>query len=214
MDCAQLDAAAAELALGILPGDQRAAAIAHLDSCAQCQQRIAALTVVADRLLLLLTPAAAPPSGFDSRVLAALATVPLRPTARRRIPGAVLAVAAGLIALLVAVGLGSSSSQPSVLAAEMRSGNGVVVGDVVVLAGEPAKVLMKLPGWDVTARPYRAGPTGYTVRITRHDGAAVVAPVTVGADSTWSATVDVDTDAIASAELVDRSGRVWCSATF
>ena len=39
MDCAQLADAAPELALGILPGDERAAALAHLDECPGCRQR-------------------------------------------------------------------------------------------------------------------------------------------------------------------------------
>ena len=37
MDCTQLADAAPELALGILPGDERAAALAHLDECPGCR---------------------------------------------------------------------------------------------------------------------------------------------------------------------------------
>src|SRR5262249_44922637 len=86
MDCDQLLDAASELALGILPGDERAAAVAHLEGCLSCQQQVSALATMTEQLLLL-APTAEPSAGFEQRVLAALTptvTTPRRPRVRRR----------------------------------------------------------------------------------------------------------------------------------
>ena len=168
--CAELAEAAPELVLGILPGDERAEAVAHLDECSHCQQLVAAYNMVGDRLLLL-AARVEPPPGFDSRVLATITAdeavsspIPLRPphpTARRRVPGAVLAVAACIVALLVALfvlGLVGPSSGPSVAEAEMRTAGDEVVGEIFVHDGPPAHVFMNLPGWRATSsrvRPFR-----------------------------------------------------------
>lgn len=61
--------AAAELALGLLSGPERAEALAHLESCAACRTTLEELSDVADRLLLL-APEAEPPAGFETAVLA------------------------------------------------------------------------------------------------------------------------------------------------
>src|SRR5262245_14283659 len=225
MDCSQLADAAPELALGILPGDERAAAVAHLDECAHCQQLVGTYTVLTDRLLLL-APRAEPPPGFESQVVATMtagegspARTPLRPphpTARRRIPGAVLAVAACIIALLLALGVvGPSSSSPSVAAADMRTSQGDLMGQIYVHDGPPAKVFMSLPGWTAAVGPYAGSSNGYSLLIHRERGPAVLVPVRMSDNSTWAATVDgVDANEITSAALLDRNGQVWCSGTF
>src|SRR4051812_34582047 len=106
MDCAQLADAAPELALGILPGDERAAALAHLDECPGCQQHVSSLAGLTDQLLLL-APTAEPPAGFEQRVLASLGSSPtvVRPSrARQRATRgalAVLALAACVVLALV-----------------------------------------------------------------------------------------------------------------
>jgi hypothetical protein len=227
LDCAQLADAAPELALGILPGDERAEAVAHLDECSPCQHLVGMYTVLSDRLLLL-APRTEPPPGFEARVLATITAdeaVPAptsvrspHPTARRRIPGAVLAVAAAVVALvlsLLAVGVIGPSSSRSVAAAEMRTDAGDVVGELFVQDGPPAKVFMNLPGWDAAVGPYVQSADGYSLLVTRARGPALLVPVTMSDDSTWAATVDgVDADEITAAALLDGRGRVWCSATF
>jgi Putative zinc-finger len=70
--CSQLREMAPDVALGLLTGAERAAALGHLESCAGCRAEVAALASVADEVLLT-APAATPPDGFDRRVLAALA---------------------------------------------------------------------------------------------------------------------------------------------
>ena len=86
MRCADVEAVAAELALGLLGGPERAEALAHIDGCAHCRVLVDELSVTADELLLL-APGAEPSSGFEARVLAQLQPT-ARPTAlrpRRRI---------------------------------------------------------------------------------------------------------------------------------
>jgi len=71
MDCEQCEQAAAELALDVLCGRERAGALAHLERCTSCQDSVAALTATVSHLVQLV-PEAQPPDGFDRRVLAAV----------------------------------------------------------------------------------------------------------------------------------------------
>lgn len=61
LTCEEVHELAAELALDALPGDQRAAALAHLDSCTACRALVDDLSMAADRLLLALPEADVPP---------------------------------------------------------------------------------------------------------------------------------------------------------
>jgi hypothetical protein len=69
--CEKLREIGAELALGVLPGRERAGAVDHLDRCADCREYVAQLTLVGDRLIGLL-PCGEPPVGFETRVAQAL----------------------------------------------------------------------------------------------------------------------------------------------
>ena len=68
MTCAELADVAAELALGVLTGRERAIAIAHLDHCDECREDVRQLMATGEQLLELLPPAE-PPAGFETRVL-------------------------------------------------------------------------------------------------------------------------------------------------
>jgi hypothetical protein len=68
MTCAELADVAAELALGVLTGRERAAALAHLDKCEECREYVRQLMATGEQLLDLL-PTAEPPAGFETRVL-------------------------------------------------------------------------------------------------------------------------------------------------
>ena len=218
MDCAQLADAAPELALGILPGDERAAALAHLDECPGCRQHVSSLAGVTDQLLLL-TPTAEPPAGFEQRVLSSLGPSPNRvrvPRARWRavrVTGAALALAA-CIALAVLV-ISNRSSEPTSLTTEpMRTASGAVVGEVFVHREQPAVLFMSLPGWAEQVRSYgRPGDT-FALRIERRGGPAVVVPVSMSDEQAWTTTLGFDAKAITSVAMVDGEGRVWCRAQF
>jgi hypothetical protein len=108
MSCEHTRQLAAELALGIADGADRARALRHLADCAECRRAVEELSEVADELLML-APEREPPMGFESRVLARLQPPPS--TAPRRAPRwrralVMLAPAAAAAALAVGVMLG------------------------------------------------------------------------------------------------------------
>ena len=73
MDCTELRDVAPEVALGLLTGEERAAALAHLQRCEACRAEVASLAGTADEVLLA-APRVAPPPGFREAVLARLAS--------------------------------------------------------------------------------------------------------------------------------------------
>jgi Putative zinc-finger len=82
MNCHEFQDMAAELALGVLTGRERAQAMAHLEHCEACRENVRQLTLTGEGLLGLL-PAMEPPAGFETRVmerigLAAPAPAPVR----------------------------------------------------------------------------------------------------------------------------------------
>lgn len=110
MSCAEFHDSAAELALGVLTGRERAEALAHLDYCEACREHVRSLTVTSEKMLSLL-PTAEPPAGFETRVMDRLgltppASQPLRHRRRRPAwghgfsPRRALAAAAVVVALL------------------------------------------------------------------------------------------------------------------
>jgi hypothetical protein len=83
---------AAELALGVAGGVERARALQHMETCARCRREVGDLREVADDLLLLV-PTREPPVGFESRVLARFTPPARRPSRWMRL----LALAAALV---------------------------------------------------------------------------------------------------------------------
>lgn len=80
MNCDEFSAVAAELALGVLAGRERADALAHAEGCDACRETVRRLTLTGEKLAELL-PAAEPPPGFETAVMARVGVAPL---ARRR----------------------------------------------------------------------------------------------------------------------------------
>src|SRR5215469_497476 len=132
MGCEEFANVAAELALGVLTGRERAQALAHLDRCDACRGEVRQLTLTGEELLGLL-PEAEPPAGFETRVLARIGLE--APPAKRRawklprwslggrdrgsvnITRRMLATAAVVAALVVAIlggwGLRTATSTPT-----------------------------------------------------------------------------------------------------
>jgi hypothetical protein len=218
MDCAQLKDAAPELALGILPGDERAAALAHLDDCPGCREEVSSLAGLTDQLLVL-TPRAEPSPGFEQRVLASLATDTTRPACKARARATRPIALAGLalvacIALTAVLWWGGRSSTPSLATAPMRTDTGAVVGQVYLHRDAPAVLSMSLPGWADRVGGYGGTPATYELRIERRDGPAKLIPMTMSPNASWATTLDVDPDAITTVAVLDSQGRVWCRAQF
>jgi hypothetical protein len=213
MDCTDLAEVAPELALEILGGDERAAAIAHLDGCVSCQLLVDTLAADADRLLML-APTAEPPLGFQQRVLTSLTEVarPVAPSPRRRPrAAAVLALAACVAVLALALGLGPAT-HPAPAAAEMRTPGGEVVGQVFVHREPEAALFMTLPGWGDQIGRYALPHETFSLRIERDHRPPRLVPFDVEHDSSWGGTLDIDPDSITSVAVVDRQGHVWCQA--
>jgi hypothetical protein len=82
--CAEFADAAAELALGVLTGRERAHALAHLDRCDACRENVRQLTVTGEELVGLL-PAIEPPAGFETRVMERLGLATPAPAPARQL---------------------------------------------------------------------------------------------------------------------------------
>jgi hypothetical protein len=80
MRCEDVKDLAAEIALGIADGEERAEALRHLSTCGDCRRAVERLSQVSDELLML-APVQEPPPGFESRVVDSLG---LRPASRGR----------------------------------------------------------------------------------------------------------------------------------
>ena len=169
MDCAVFQDVAAEFALGILTGPDRAAALKHMERCASCQAEVASLAAAADRLLDLV-PARGAPDGFESRIAAAFRqSVPGQAARRRRGKAArrklagwrrAGTAAAAAAAAVGALGfglyqIGAPPQQPAYSGAEvaaLRTPAGARTGEVVV-TGAPQSLLVMVvnpgaaPGW-------------------------------------------------------------------
>lgn len=163
--CEDVRAQAADLALDLLDGEERAVLLAHLAGCPDCRADVRSLGAVADRMLRVVPPEE-PPRGFEDRVLERLASQP-RPLARRRSRWALagLAVAA---ALLVVALVGAALIRPGrdTRQAAMVSTRGKVVGEVT-LTSHPAGILVAVPGWT----PAENKP--YDIRVRLDSGSSV-----------------------------------------
>jgi len=84
MGCAEFADAAAELALGVLTGRERARALAHLDWCEACRENVRQMTVTGEELVGLL-PAIEPPAGFETRVMERLGLATSAPAPARHL---------------------------------------------------------------------------------------------------------------------------------
>jgi Putative zinc-finger len=71
MRCDEVRDLAPEIALGIADGEERAEALRHLSSCAECRRAVERFTDVVDELLVT-APVQEPPAGFESRVVEAM----------------------------------------------------------------------------------------------------------------------------------------------
>jgi hypothetical protein len=166
MECAELEAVAPELALGIADGAERAAALAHLVHCPRCRELVEDLGRVADDLLLL-APGSEPPLGFESRVVDRIAAA--APARTRRRPRLLVAAAAAVV--VVAAGFGglaagllrAGGAGGAAHVAELRSPEGTC--HVVAIHGTPSELVVRLdePGegssdYIVQAVPAHGGP--------------------------------------------------------
>jgi hypothetical protein len=226
MDCAVFQDAAAELALGILTGPDRAAALKHMERCASCQAEVASLAAAADRLLDLV-PARGAPDGFESRMAAAFRqSVPGQAARRHRGKAACrrlagwrrrryrLAAAAAAAAGALGFGLyqiGAPPQQPAYSGAEiamLRTLAGARTGEVAVTSvPQPLLVMVVNPG---------AAPGWYHCYLRTSGGRqAFAGAFHVGRDGgVWVSRLPVPPRDLTGAQLVGPGGAEIASATF
>jgi hypothetical protein len=157
MTCADVRESAAELALGLVSGPERADALEHLVGCPDCRADVESLADVADSLLLL-APQAEPSLGFETRVTDRMAAAGLglsSPRPRRRRLVTVMAVAAAVLGIVLGfTGLYERHRSSSLdreyvnalrvlggkalLAGRLTAVDGASTGEVFVYEGHPS----------------------------------------------------------------------------
>ena len=233
--CDTMREAAPDLALGLLTGEERAAALAHLERCEGCRAEVASLAVTADEVLLA-APEVEPPPGFSGRVLDRLAAeraaggglpatsglparavgsrrVGSRPVRRWRVAAALVAAAALAVVGLVAV-VRSGTPEDEVAVAQMRTGTGAVVGDATAVGAETSVVTLDVPAWESMVEHWGEAPAGsYWLVVEQEDGTRTMSALAADVDD-WSMRVDAAVDEIATVSMLDNAGRVWCTGRF
>lgn len=211
LPCPGDSALAADLALGLLTGAERAEALEHVATCERCRALVDELGGVADGLLLA-APEAEPPPGFESAVLARISRrAPRWPRRFLALAAAVALVLAGFAGGAVLAGRGS---EPTTSAA-MTTAAGRDVGAVWRHDGEPSWLFVSVPAWsrweDPTGEPLR-----YRLRVELDDGRRVEVPDVAldEGDGSWGTTTTLDVNAIRAVSIVDDTGRVWCTGRF
>jgi hypothetical protein len=196
--CVDVHGLIPEAALGLLSGSERAGVLAHVDACEECRELMHELSAVSDDLVLL-SPNAEPPAGFEQRVLGRIGAS----RHRRRWPVAVGAIAATLLAVVgFALGRVGGGASASVHETAMRAPSGRVVGDAYVHGDNPTWVFVTVPGWADASTDYR-------LRITFADGGTTE----VEGTGSWGTLLPVDAGQVRQLSLVGADGQVWCSAT-
>jgi len=221
MDCSDADLMLDELALDVLPGDRRAALLAHVEECPNCRRLLDQLTETADDLLLA-GPEAAPPAGFEDRVLARIAQGDRRrrPRDRNALGLSTWTASAAAVVLLVVGGLtgaviGRSTGGPGESGEQLRtvrliSTGGADIGDVSTYSGDPSSwFFMRVESDGVPDATYRCVldmDDGSTVAIGRlwavkgHGG--------------WGDHLSVDPRHAVAARLLDPKGSTVGTARF
>jgi hypothetical protein len=135
VNCDKFPDVAAELALGVLTGRERAEAVPQLDRCDACREDVRELAFTGEELLMLL-PEVTPPAGFEYRVRDQLG-ITGHPRHRRRRPARshLLVAAAAAAILAVGGGLGGWAARGGAPAAGATAGATAPAG---AGAGAPA----------------------------------------------------------------------------
>jgi anti-sigma-K factor RskA len=229
MGCEEFTDVAAELALGVLTGRERAQALAHLDQCDACREHVSQLTSAGEQLLALL-PTSEPPPGFETRVMERIGLPAPAPDpvagsrARRRRPRpwlkisrtrGLLAVAAVLAAIVAGGvggwglhGTGTQVAGAPLSHAVFLSASHQSAGKIFVYDGNPGWLYMSV---DVT--PTR----GHVIcQIMGRDGRVTTVGTFWLANGygSWGSAVPAGTGPVAGARLLRDDGTVLATATF
>jgi putative zinc finger protein len=219
--CEEVRELAAELALGIASGEERARAFEHAAGCAACRRELDDLASAADELLVL-APEHEPPLGFETRVVDGM-----RARSRERWrPFAFAAAAATLAALLTSVAMSLASRDDRRLASEyrdtlaknngtyfeaerLRGIDGRSVGQVFSYQGSPSWILVVLKAGGSEPGRYRAEV------LTRRGRRLPLHSFRVGpGGATWAQSLPVRLDDLARIRLVGEQPGTLLQAPF
>jgi anti-sigma-K factor RskA len=227
MSCAEFADVAAELALGVLTGRERADALIHLDHCDACREHVSQLTMTGEELLGLL-PSREPPPGFETRVMARLGMAPAVTTApfgKKAHSGTklglrsrrLLAAAAAVVALAgSAVGgwglhaVTSPAPATALSSAALLTASHEKVGDIYVYNGNRRWMYMSV---DIEA----THKTGTVIcQMEEANGQVINVGTFKLADGygSWGSPAWTGGEAPVSARLLATDGTVLASATF
>ena len=227
--CEQVRELAPEVALGVASIDDRLRVLEHVARCAECRAYLAELAGTADELLLL-APAAEPPSGFESAVLARLgesgpeSVTPLR---RRGVLRRALQLAAVIV--LVAALSGAAvwwAGEPDRQLADqvrqtlttadgkyfeafpLRDPGGAQRGSVFAYQGEPT--------WLVCALDEPLPDGWYAVQLITREGErhVLASGRYLGGLRAWGYELPMAVHDVAELRILDKQGRLVLSAHF
>ena len=223
MDCDDLAEVAAELALGVLTGRERAQAIVHLDRCDACREHVRNLAVTEEELLALL-PGHEPPVGFETRVIGRLASGRPGGAAGRhrgpplRRPRWMLAAAAAVIAVVAGVGgwamrpapgPAGQTAQSALRTAALVTASHQRVGQVFLGSGAGTPWLYMT----VDAAP---GAGTVVCQVVGRDGRimTIASFSLAGGHGHWGSPEPIQPAALAGARLTTAAGQVLATAHF
>ncbi|HVB70580.1 MAG TPA: hypothetical protein VND83_03635 [Acidimicrobiales bacterium] len=197
----------AECALGVLDGRQRAAVMAHVETCEECESELRALSATSEALVTV-PVAQDPPLGFESRVMDRIRYSDA-PVALRRWRPLQLAAAAAVLVAAIGVGwtLDHATSTP-VTKNALRSNiverslvsNGRTIGAVYVDTARPSWMFVSI---DAPGAPSRIRCEVIT-NSGRHD--LVGTFWLSGGYGAWGKTLDVPWSAVRTVEISTTSG--------
>jgi Putative zinc-finger len=223
MSCDELTNLAPEVALGTIDGEERAEALRHLATCAECRRLVDRLTSVADELLML-APVQEPPAGFESRVIDALGVQRRAPSwrlARRLLVwlGPPLAAAAVTAAALVGVYHDDhvtaeryrttlqQANGKSFQAEPLRDGTGAEAGVAFGYQGSPSWML-------VTVDAGHRDQVSSAELVTRDQRTIPLPGFELQPDGSWGGAIPVDLYDVSAIRLLgDRPGQVLQAST-
>ncbi|MGX4691272.1 hypothetical protein [Streptomyces sp. JNUCC 63] len=238
LTCEELREIGAELALGVLPGRQRAGAVAHLEGCADCREYVQHLTLVGDRLIGLL-PCSEPPVGFESRVAQALTQgaaghegashtrgsgIPRRRAFGRIRPQ--VAAVSGVLVIAIGFGgwaVGTAIEDTMARPAPAAAGTGMLWGGLVSAdaAGKPAGEIYAhrgSPGWIYMTVDLPGRSTSHDGKVTcllvHKDGTTVrVGEFTLrGGRGSWGGPAAIDPATLTAVRVTAPDGTVLARA--
>jgi hypothetical protein len=224
--CEEIGQIAAEVALGVASGDERARALAHTASCSECRTLLAEYAALGDELLLA-APEREPPAGFETRVVDRLrarrrggvfAWLGLRRPLRVALAGmAVAAVTSAVLLVALRDERRDASRYRDTLAAVggeyfdsagLREPGGELAGKVVAYQGSPSWLLVSV------APSYRSG--SYRCELVTRSGRRVLLRrfQLDEASGTWGQAIPVSLRDLAEVRVFDGDGEGMLRARF